>query len=65
MARGPQFAFADRRLLTRRRFVEAVREALMGAGIDERRYNGHSVRIGAATTTAAKGIEDSMIIDIR
>jgi hypothetical protein len=45
--------------------VEAVREALMGAGIDERRYNGHSVRIGAATTTAAKGIEDSMIIDIR
>ena len=65
VARGPQsgplFAFADGRLLTRRRFVEAVKGALTAAGIDERRYNGHSFRIGAATTAAAKGIEDSII----
>ena len=65
VARGPQsgplFAFADGRLLTRRRCVEAVKGALTAAGIDERRYNGHSFRIGAATTAAAKGIEDSII----
>ena len=63
MARGPHSGpfFADGRLLTRRRFVEAVKGALTAAGVDERRYNGHSFRIGVATTAAAKGIEDSII----
>ena len=58
---GPLFIFADGRLLTRRRFVELVRAALASAGVDQRHYSGHSFRIGAATTAAAKGIEDSVI----
>ena len=58
---GPLFIFSDGRLLTRKRFMELVRAALASAGIDQRNYCGHSFRIGAATTAAAKGIEDSVI----
>ena len=50
---GPLFKFVDGTGLTRSRFVARVREAL--------RYNGHSFRIGAATTAAARGIEDCVI----
>ena len=55
------FVFADGRLLTNKHFVDAVRSVLASAGIDQTRYCGHSFRIGAATTVAAKGIEDSII----
>ena len=58
---GPLFVFTDGRLLTRKRFVDAVRAFLSAAGINEKRYNGHSFRIGAATFAAANGIEDSII----
>jgi len=58
---GPLFRFVDGAGLTRSRFVTRVREALKAAGVDESKYNGHSFRIGAATTAAAKGIEDCVI----
>ena len=58
---GPLFIFSDGRLLTRKRFVDLVRAALASAGVDQQNYCGHSFRIGAATTAAAKGIEDSVI----
>ena len=58
---GPLFSFQDGRLLTRQRFVEEVCKALQQAGIDQSRYCGHSFRIGAATTAAARGMEDSVI----
>ena len=58
---GPLFSFADGRWLTRSRFVVQVREALAAAGVDQGKYCGHSFRIGAATTAAARGIEDSII----
>ena len=60
-AEGSLFKFKDGRMLTRLRFVEAIRDALSAAGVDESKYNGHSFRIGAATTAAAKGFEDSAI----
>jgi len=58
---GPLFIFKDGRLLTRQRLVQALRGALQTAGIDQSKYCGHSFRIGAATTAAEKGIEDSII----
>ena len=58
---GPLFIFEDGRYLTRARFVEIVRDGLRAAGIDQDKYCGHSFRIGAATTAAAKGLEDSII----
>ena len=38
-----------------------VRDALAAAGVDEGNYCGHSFRIGAATTAAKRGVEDSVI----
>ena len=58
---GPLFILSDGRLLIRSRFVDRVREALTKAGIDQSKYSGHSFRIGAATTAAAKGMEDCII----
>ena len=58
---GPLFLFADGTYLTRLRLVEALRQALGKAGIDPTKYSGHSFRIGAATTAAKKGMEDSVI----
>ena len=58
---GPLFQYRDGRPLTRARFAAEVRDALGKAGIDQSKYCTHSFRIGAATTAAAKGIEDSVI----
>lgn len=58
---GPLFRFSDGRPLTRERFVAKVREVLQQIGIDQTKYAGHSFRIGAATTAAKKGIQDSLI----
>ena len=58
---GPFFTFAEGRALTRDRFVTAVRTALTVAGFDCSLYAGHSFRIGAATTAARRGIQDSLI----
>ena len=58
---GPMFRFADGCPLTRSRFVAQVRAALTTAGIEEGSYCSHSFCIGAATTAAARGIEDSVI----
>ena len=58
---GPLFRFRDGRCLTRQRLVLAVKKALQQAGVEQSKYNGHSFRIGAATTAAANGLEDSII----
>jgi integrase len=58
---GPLFLYQDGRYLTRQRLVVAVRGALVRAGMDQSQYCGHSFRIGAATTAAARGVEDSVI----
>ncbi len=58
---GPLFVFKDGKPLTRQRLVSAVREALRCAGVEADKYAGHSFRIGAATTAASRGLEDSTI----
>lgn len=60
-APGPFFFFSDGKPLTRHWFVAAIRLALDVAGIDSSHYAGHSFRIGAATTAAQWGLQDSLI----
>ena len=49
------------RFLTRDHFVRGVWAALSEAGYVAKDYAGHSFRIGAATTAAKHGIQDSLI----
>ena len=58
---GALFRFQDGRLLTPMRFTEKLREALEALGLQSEHYAGHSFRIGAATTAAERGLEDSLI----
>ena len=58
---GPFFRLASGAPLSREMLVERMREALQPSGVDITQYSGHSFRIGAATTAAAVGIEDSLI----
>ena len=58
---GPLFRFSDGKPLTRQRLVTAVKDALVKAGVEPGQYSGHSFRIGAATTAAARGPEDSTV----
>ena len=58
---GPFFVFKDGSFLTRDRLVSAIRRALTAAGMDTAGFSGHSFRIGAATTAALVGLEDSTI----
>ncbi|KAL5514951.1 hypothetical protein EMCRGX_G000046 [Ephydatia muelleri] len=47
--------------ITKSKFVAKVRDALKAAGYPEDQFAGHSIHIGAATTAALAGIEDSTI----
>ena len=58
---GPLFLLKDGTTLTRQKLVKMVQSTLQLAGIDPSGYSGHSFRIGAATTTAAKGIDADTI----
>ena len=58
---GPLFVFSDSSPLTRTKLISAVQRVLAQAGFDTAGYTGHSFRIGAATTAAQAGIEDSVI----
>ena len=60
-APGPLFRFQDGRPLTKDRFITRVREALETLGLSSECYAGHSFRIGAATTAAECGLQDSQI----
>lgn len=41
--------------------MEEVRSALTKAGVDAKCFNSHSLRMGAATVAAARGLEDNLI----
>ena len=58
---SPLFHFEDGRHLTRKQLSLALRRALTYSGVDASCFSGHSFRIGAATTAAQKGVEDSVI----
>ena len=56
----PLFTFSDDRSLTRQRLSSTVQSMLHSAGYTGS-YSGHSFRIGAATTAAARGVPDYLI----
>ena len=58
---GPFFKFASGVPLTRPRFIAKVKEGPAKAGVDAGRYSGHSLRSGAATTAASRGVGDAAI----
>ena len=58
---GPLFIFTNGDPLTRSMLVSHLQAALLEVGVQHSNYNGHSFRIGAATTVAQKGLEDSLI----
>ena len=60
-APGPLFQWENHTPLSKSKFVEHVRQALLMANIPAHLYTGHSFRIGAATTAASAGIQDSTI----
>jgi len=47
--------------MTKDNFVTAVRAALSEAGFAAKNYADHSFSIGAATTAAQQGLQDSLI----
>ena len=61
MAPGPLFIRSNGHFLTRTHFVSEVKKAMEQAGMEAPNFNGHSFRIGAASTAAAHGMEDSLI----
>lgn len=60
-APGPLFIFQNGTPLTRGQLVSQLRKALCQAGVNNDNFSGHSFRIGAATTAAHVGLNDSVI----
>ena len=60
-SQGPLFVRSNGNPLSRAFLVDSLKGALQQCGVDPTNYNGHSFRIGAATTAAACGIEDATI----
>ena len=60
-APGPFFVMRDGLPFLKSAFVLALRELLTEAGMEARLFSGHSFCIGAATTAAMAGLQDSSI----
>jgi len=58
---GPFFQLPGSVPLTKDSFTTRVRSALSALGYNSSLYASHSFRIGASTTAAERGIEDSII----
>ena len=58
---GAFFLDSTHSIITKPRFVARIREILTSIGLPQHNFAGHSFRIGAATTAASLGIEDSTI----
>ncbi len=55
------FIFKNGDPLTRPKLVSHLRQAITLVGLDPKAFSGHSFRIGAASTAAAVGLNDSTI----
>ena len=60
-ADGPLFCHPNGSPVLKSQVVNKVRAALRTLGLEDRRYAGHSFRIGAATTATERGLKDSLI----
>ena len=58
---GPFFLITSKEPVTKSWFVDQFRWALTNTGLPQHLYSGHSFRIGAATSAALAGLEDSTI----
>ena len=58
---GPFFIDSDKRAFTKSQFISEIRSILNMVGLPQHHYAGHSFRIGAATSAALAGVEDSTI----
>ena len=58
---GSLFINSDGSPLRRRQFVLSVQRALVQAGVNGELFNGHSFRIGAATSANQAGVPETMI----
>ena len=58
---GPLFVDSSQARITNPWFIGQFRDVLATAGLPQQEYAGHSFRIGAATTAASVGLEDSTI----
>ena len=58
---GPLLVLQDGNQLSKEMFVRKVRKALQAGNLDQSRYSGHSLRIGAATLAAAAGVPAYLI----
>ena len=57
----PLFLFKDYSHLTRAKFLELLHKTCERAGLNSNNYKGHSFRMGAATSAAARGLQDHLI----
>ena len=58
---GPLFLLQSGNLVSHQVLITAVRNALSSAGLDGTLFNGHSFRIGAATSTTLDRVPESTI----
>ena len=58
---GALFCLENGKPLKRKAFTASVQQALSSSGLVGTQFNGHSFRIGAATTASAIGLPDSTI----
>ena len=58
---GPFFLNAQGKPVTKTAFTARIRNCLKSVGLPQDQFAGHSFRIGAATTAALAGVEDSAI----
>lgn len=57
----PLFSFMDGSPISRLFFTQQLKSSLKWSGLHEHNYKSHSFRIGAATTAAIQGIDESQI----